>query len=338
MLRTLLILCCLSVVASLVPAARPVSTRRNALATAAAAAAGVLAVRPATAADSGDVKVKAASVGVTPGGVKFFDKVTADTCSPFNPCTPQAGDIVKIKYKSFLSNGQMYDSSEGPGRKPVAMKFKANPPAMIPGWEEAIDGMKMGQTRVIQVPANMAYGDKGGAACSKGVPAAICSSAVAGPACSARLLGSGLPHPRPAALRLCTTQLCHSTPHSCTTQLRRLCAASAPPLRRQCRLRTAQAWRCLTLTLTLTPTLTRRGDPHQGWRHRVPRASRRAAAVRAHAHPGGDPQHLRPSPALVLGPWSFLYTVAASRLVVAGDVRTRRGCLAVAPRRMPAEL
>ena len=160
MSRTFHILSCLSVVASLVPAARPVSTRRAALATAAAAAAGVLAVRPATAADN-DVKVKAASVGVTPGGVKFFEKVSADTCSPFNPCTPQAGDIVKIKYKSFLSNGQMYDSSEGPGRKPVAMKFKANPPAMIPGWEEAIDGMKMGQTRVIQVPANMAYGDKG---------------------------------------------------------------------------------------------------------------------------------------------------------------------------------
>ena len=184
MLRTLLMLCCLSVVASLVPAARPVSTRRAALATAAAAAAGVLAVRPATA--DNDVKVKAASVGVTPGGVKFFEKVSADTCSPFNPCTPQAGDIVKIKYKSFLSNGQMYDSSEGPGRKPVAMKFKANPPAMIPGWEEAIDGMKMGQTRVIQVPANMAYGDKGGAACSKRAQPAMCSSAAAGPACSAR--------------------------------------------------------------------------------------------------------------------------------------------------------
>jgi FKBP-type peptidyl-prolyl cis-trans isomerase len=184
----LLIVCCLSVVASLVPAARPVSTRRNALATAAAAAAGVLAVRPATAED---VKVKAASVGVTPGGVKFFDKVTADTCSPFNPCSPQAGDIVKIKYKSYLSNGQMYDSSEGPGRKPVAMKFKADPPAMIKGWEEAIDGMKMGQTRVIQVPANMAYGDKGGAACSKRAPPAICArrgwplAPAAVPGCSA---------------------------------------------------------------------------------------------------------------------------------------------------------
>jgi len=159
MLRKVLLLACLSAVASLVPAGRPVSTRRNALANAAAAAAaGVLAVRPAIAED---VKVNAAKVGVTPGGVKFFDKVTTDTCSPFNPCTPQAGDIVKIKYKSYLSNGQMYDSSEGPGRKPLATTYKANPPTMIKGWEEALEGMRMGQTRIIQVPANMAYGDKG---------------------------------------------------------------------------------------------------------------------------------------------------------------------------------
>ena len=182
MLRRVLVLACLSAVASLVPTGRPVSTRRNALANAAAAAAaGVLAVRPAIAED---VKVNAAKVGVTPGGVKFFDKVTADTCSPFNPCTPQAGDIVKIKYKSFLSNGQMYDSSEGPGRKPLATTYKANPPTMIKGWEEALDGMKMGQTRVIQVPANMAYGDKGVAACSERAPQRA-------PSCRARLLGSG---------------------------------------------------------------------------------------------------------------------------------------------------
>merc|ERR1719247_1730718 len=90
-----------------------------------------------------------------------FDKDPTNSCSPFNPCSPQAGDIVKIKYKSFLSNGQMYDSSEGPGRKPLAAKYKASPPTMIKGWEEALDGMKMGQTRIIQVPANMAYGDKG---------------------------------------------------------------------------------------------------------------------------------------------------------------------------------
>lgn len=106
-----------------------------------------------------DTVVDARKVGVTPGGVKYFTKVADTTCSPFNPCSPQKGDIVKLKYKSFLSNGQMYDSSEGPGRKPLAAKYGGG--QMLPGWEEALDGMQMGQTRVIQVPPKMAYGEKG---------------------------------------------------------------------------------------------------------------------------------------------------------------------------------
>ena len=112
---------------------------------------------------------------MTPGGVRYFDKVVENTCSPFNPCSPQPGDFIKLKYKSFLSNGQMYDSSEGPGRKPLAATFmpkkgastplaavfKAQPAQLLPGWEEALDGMQMGQTRIIQVPPGLAYGSKG---------------------------------------------------------------------------------------------------------------------------------------------------------------------------------
>jgi FKBP-type peptidyl-prolyl cis-trans isomerase len=55
----------------------------------------------------------------------------------------------------------MFDSSSGPGRKPLAATFKADPPQLLPGWEEALETMKMGQTRVIQVPPELAYGDKG---------------------------------------------------------------------------------------------------------------------------------------------------------------------------------
>ena len=73
----------------------------------------------------------------------------------------QKGDIVKIKYKSYLSNGQMFDSSEGPGRRPLAAKFKADPPQLLPGWEEALETMEQGATRIIQVPPSLAYGDKG---------------------------------------------------------------------------------------------------------------------------------------------------------------------------------
>lgn len=50
---------------------------------------------------------------------------------------------------------------QGPGRKPLAAKYKAEPSQILPGWEEALDGMQMGQTRIIQVPPALAYGEKG---------------------------------------------------------------------------------------------------------------------------------------------------------------------------------
>lgn len=141
---------------ALQPAARPAVGRRSALA-------GGLAAALVPAAALADTVVPTSKVGVTPGGVKYFDKDPSDSCSPFNPCTPQPGDIVKIKYKGYLSNGQMFDSSEGPGRKPLAAAFRPKTGAsqILPGWEEALETMKQGQTRIIQVPPSLAYGDKG---------------------------------------------------------------------------------------------------------------------------------------------------------------------------------
>ena len=100
----------------------------------------------------------------TEGGVQYFD-LEEGSCQLFNvACNPQKGDLVKIKYKAYLSNGRMFDSSEGPGRKPLAVTFGSG--KLLPGWEEAISGgtgpaMKEGGTRVIQVPAELAYGEKG---------------------------------------------------------------------------------------------------------------------------------------------------------------------------------
>ena len=55
----------------------------------------------------------------------------------------------------------MFDSSDGPGRKPLAAKFKADPPQLLPGWEEALATQKVGSTRVIQVPPALGFGEKG---------------------------------------------------------------------------------------------------------------------------------------------------------------------------------
>lgn len=137
----------------------PAPSRRALTLSAASGALAAVLPRVANAAEQSKV-ISSSKVGVTKGGVKYFDKEPG-SCSPFNPCVPQPGDLVKIKYKAYLSNGQMFDSSDGPGRKPLAAKFKASPPQLLPGWEEALETMEQGSTRIIQVPAALAYGEKG---------------------------------------------------------------------------------------------------------------------------------------------------------------------------------
>jgi len=125
--------------------------RRDAVGAAAAAAALVLSPLRASADQP--------KFFATPGGVKYFD-LKEGSCAVFNiACSPNKGDLVKIKYKAYLSNGRMFDSSDGPGRKPLAATFGSG--QLLPGWEEALAGMKEGGTRVIQVPPALAYGEKG---------------------------------------------------------------------------------------------------------------------------------------------------------------------------------
>ena len=145
-------------VAALLPQSRPAVKQfaapvgRREFVSGAAAAAALLLEKPASAA--------APQFFETEGGVKYFD-LEVGKCGTFNvACVPQAGDLIKLKYKAYLPSGQMFDSSEGPGRKPIAAKFKKQP-ILNPGVEEALATMKEGGKRVIQVPPAMAYGDKG---------------------------------------------------------------------------------------------------------------------------------------------------------------------------------
>jgi len=156
-MRTTAVLLCWATCCSaalLSPMGRSTSSlNRRDISSAAAAAAAALVLDP--------LRANAASPQFfsTPGGVKYFD-LQEGSCDLFNVvCSPQKGDLVKIKYKGYLSNGRMFDSSEGPGRKPLAAQYGSG--QLLPGWEEALVGMKQGGTRVIQVPPQLAYGDKG---------------------------------------------------------------------------------------------------------------------------------------------------------------------------------
>jgi hypothetical protein len=67
-----------------------------------------------------------------------------------------------VYYKGWLTNGQMFDQSRTDDKgklQPFVFTVGAN--QVIPGWEQAIDGMKVGGTRMMIVPPSVGYGAQG---------------------------------------------------------------------------------------------------------------------------------------------------------------------------------
>ena len=65
------------------------------------------------------------------------------------------GDAVKVHYTGKHTDGDIFDSSEG--REPLA--FELGKVQMIKGFEAAVLGMEVGETKTVTIPADQAYGD-----------------------------------------------------------------------------------------------------------------------------------------------------------------------------------
>jgi peptidylprolyl isomerase len=64
------------------------------------------------------------------------------------------GDRVKVHYKGTLKDGSVFDSSEG--REPLGFTVGAG--EMIAGFDKAVVGMEVGQTKKVTIPFMEAYG------------------------------------------------------------------------------------------------------------------------------------------------------------------------------------
>ncbi len=64
------------------------------------------------------------------------------------------GDTVKIHYTGRLQDGTMFDSSNN--REPL--QFDIGSRQVIPGFEEAVTGMTVGEKKTAQIPSDKAYG------------------------------------------------------------------------------------------------------------------------------------------------------------------------------------
>ncbi len=68
-------------------------------------------------------------------------------------------DSVEVHYWLYNNEIRLIDSSTNPGQKPL--KFKVGTSELIPGFSEAVKGMKVGGVRKSKIPPSLAYGDKG---------------------------------------------------------------------------------------------------------------------------------------------------------------------------------
>jgi len=66
------------------------------------------------------------------------------------------GDKVKVHYTGRLKDGTVFDSSEG--KTPLAFEVGAG--MMIAGFDNAVNGMKVGDKVTAEIPANEAYGER----------------------------------------------------------------------------------------------------------------------------------------------------------------------------------
>ncbi|MFD8492476.1 FKBP-type peptidyl-prolyl cis-trans isomerase [Amycolatopsis sp. NPDC059657] len=71
----------------------------------------------------------------------------------------KAGDAVSVHYVGVsFSTGAEFDSSWNRGEP---LDFNLGHGQVIPGWDQGVDGMKVGGRRKLVIPPHLAYGDRG---------------------------------------------------------------------------------------------------------------------------------------------------------------------------------
>jgi FKBP-type peptidyl-prolyl cis-trans isomerase FkpA len=69
-----------------------------------------------------------------------------------------AGQTVAVHYTGWLTNGKKFDSSKDRGQP---FEFPLGGGRVIKGWDEGVQGMKVGGVRKLTIPPNLAYGSRG---------------------------------------------------------------------------------------------------------------------------------------------------------------------------------
>ncbi len=77
---------------------------------------------------------------------------------PGSGAKPTSGKTVSVNYKGMFLDGETFDASSFHGGP---IEFQAGAGRIIPGWEEAVLDMQLGEKRLVILPPELAYGERG---------------------------------------------------------------------------------------------------------------------------------------------------------------------------------
>jgi FKBP-type peptidyl-prolyl cis-trans isomerase len=100
----------------------------------------------------GATTMSEANATTTASGLKYED-VKVGTGE-----TAMAGKTVSVHYTGWLTDGKKFDSSKDRGKP---FEFPLGGGRVIKGWDEGVQGMKVGGVRKLTIPASLGYGSRG---------------------------------------------------------------------------------------------------------------------------------------------------------------------------------
>jgi peptidylprolyl isomerase len=92
-------------------------------------------------------------IGIAILGIFMLTVIAAAGCATAQAKT---GDKVQVNYTGKLSDGTVFDTSVGHN----PLEFTLGDGKVIPGFEKAVLGMKIGEKKTVTVPASDAYGPR----------------------------------------------------------------------------------------------------------------------------------------------------------------------------------